>query len=62
MTHDDIVQLVGTYGQLYILGLFIVLLLIALWPRKGRSFDQVARIPLTDEPPSDRRRNKGDRP
>lgn len=62
MTHDDIVQLVGTYGQLYMLGLFIALLLVALWPRKGRSFDQLARIPLADEPPSEHRRNEGDRP
>ena len=55
MTYNDVVQLVGTYGQLYMFGLFVVLVAVAIWPRKGRSFDQEARIPLSDDhPESDR--------
>lgn len=51
MTHDQVVQMVGTYGQLYMLGLFIVLVAFALWPRKGRSFEQHAHIPFADDKP-----------
>jgi cbb3-type cytochrome oxidase subunit 3 len=51
MTHEYITRLVGTYWQLYMLGLFIVLVTFALWPRKGRSFEQHARIPFGDEKP-----------
>ena len=67
MTHEQITQLVGTYGQLYMLGLFVVLVAVALWPRKGRSFDQHARIPLRDDQPDANElppccRGKGARP
>ena len=53
MTYDAVVRLVGTYGQLYMLVLFAALVGISLWPRKGRSFDREARIPLHEEPSPD---------
>jgi len=53
MTYDAVVRLVGTYGQLYMLVLFLALVGLSLWPRKGRSFERAARIPLDDEPSPD---------
>lgn len=63
MTHAEIVQLVGTYGQLYILGIFLVAAGYALWPRNKAKFDRAARIPLDDDRlgPAPRRR-VGDKP
>lgn len=59
MTYASVVQLVGTYGQLYIIGIFAVAALYALWPRNRSKFEQAARIPLEDQeaapPPKDQR-------
>lgn len=52
MTYDAVVRLVGTYGQLYMIVLFVALLGVSLWPRKGRSFERAARIPLDDDAPA----------
>lgn len=62
MTYDAIVRLVGTYGQLYMLVLFVALVGISIWPRKGRSFERSARIPLDDASPSCCRGNEEPRP
>jgi cbb3-type cytochrome oxidase subunit 3 len=51
MTYDTVVRFVGTYGQLYMVLLFVALVGISLWPRKGRSFDEAARIPLDESRP-----------
>lgn len=48
MTHEAIVQFVGTYGQLYVIAIFAVAALYALWPRNRRKFDRAARIPMDD--------------
>jgi cytochrome c oxidase cbb3-type subunit 4 len=63
MTHADIVQLVGTYGQLYIFGIFLIAAAYALWPRNKAKFDHAARIPLDDDRlgPGPRRKT-GDQP
>lgn len=64
MTHAEIVQLVGTYGQLYILGIFLLAAGYALWPRNKAKFDRAARIPLDDDdrPGPAVRRERGDKP
>ncbi|MGE5538785.1 MAG: cbb3-type cytochrome c oxidase subunit 3 [Gemmatimonas sp.] len=49
MTHDTVARLVGTWGQLYMIVLFVAVLAFSLWPRKGRSMADAARIPLADE-------------
>ncbi len=48
MTHEIVVQLVGTYGQLYIIAIFAVAALYALWPRNREKFERAARIPMDD--------------
>jgi len=63
MTHAEIVQLVGTYGQLYIIGIFLLAAAYALWPRNKAKFDRAARIPLDDDRPGPApRRETGDKP
>lgn len=59
MTHPEIVQLVGIYGQLYILAIFLVAAAYALWPRNKAKFDRAARIPLDDETPPAPRKTGG---
>jgi cytochrome c oxidase cbb3-type subunit 4 len=61
MTHFDVVQLVGTWGQIYIIAIFIVAAAYALWPRNKAKFDRAARIPLDDES-GPQRREAGERP
>lgn len=53
MTYDAVVRFVGTYGQLYMIVLFVGLVGVSLWPRKGRSLEDAARIPLDESSPSD---------
>jgi cytochrome c oxidase cbb3-type subunit 4 len=48
MTHETVVQLVGTYGQLYIIAIFVIAALYALWPRNRKKFERAARIPMDD--------------
>lgn len=59
MSHPEIVQLVGIYGQLYIIAIFLVAAAYALWPRNKAKFDRAARIPLDDETPPARRKTGG---
>ncbi|MFN4281781.1 MAG: cbb3-type cytochrome c oxidase subunit 3 [Alphaproteobacteria bacterium] len=51
MTHAEVVQLVGTYGQIYVIVIFLIAAAYALWPRNKAKFDRAARIPLDDDRP-----------
>lgn len=51
MTYHDLVQFAGTYGQLYVLALFIAVVAYALWPRNRDKFERAARQVLDDDPP-----------
>lgn len=49
MTHDSVVQLVGTWGQLYIIAIFLAAAVYALWPRNRDKFARAARLALDDD-------------
>jgi len=51
VTYYDLVQFAGTYGQLYVLALFVAVVAYALWPRNRDKFERAARQVLDDDPP-----------
>jgi cytochrome c oxidase cbb3-type subunit IV len=38
-----------TWGLLYFVAIFVVVLIYALWPSKQKQFDEIARIPLRED-------------
>ena len=38
-----------TYGLLYLFGLFMVVVVYALWPKNKDKFDAAAQIPLKED-------------
>lgn len=50
MTHHDLVQFAGTYGQLYMLALFFIAVGYALWPSNRDKFERAARRAIDDTP------------
>jgi cytochrome c oxidase cbb3-type subunit 4 len=38
-----------TWGLVYFIGVFIAVLIYALWPSRKRPFDEAARIPLRED-------------
>ena len=49
MDYHSVSAFAQSYGLLYLLGLFIVVLVYALWPRNKEKFDKAAQIPLKEE-------------
>ena len=49
MDYQTVSQFAQSYGLLYLFGLFLVVLVYALWPRNKEKFDKAAQIPLEDE-------------
>lgn len=48
MTHAAVAQFAETWGLLYLVGLFVVVLGYAFWPRNREKFKAAAQIPLRD--------------
>lgn len=38
-----------TWGLAYFAGVFMIVLIYALWPSRQKSFDEAARIPLRED-------------
>ena len=38
-----------TWGLLYFVAVFVVVLIYALWPSRQRQFDRAARMPLRED-------------
>lgn len=49
VTYEAISQFAQQGGAVYFGGLFVVVLIYALWPRNKARFDRAARIPLDEE-------------
>lgn len=49
MTYPDLVHFAGTYGQLYVLALFVAVVTYAVWPRNRDKFERAARRVLEDD-------------
>ncbi|MGE0253077.1 MAG: cbb3-type cytochrome c oxidase subunit 3 [Alphaproteobacteria bacterium] len=50
MTYEGVREFAGTWGLVYMVVLFVVVVGWALWPANRRRFQEAARIPLDDEP------------
>ncbi|HML08356.1 MAG TPA: cbb3-type cytochrome c oxidase subunit 3 [Xanthobacteraceae bacterium] len=48
-TYEFFAQLAQTWGLLYFLVLFAVVLIYALWPSRQKQFDESARMPLRED-------------
>lgn len=49
MTYDTVSNFAQTFGLLYLVGLFAIVLCYALWPKNQKKFDHAAHIPLNEE-------------
>ena len=49
MTYETVSQAVQQWGSLYFVGMFLVGVAYAAWPRKGDDFRRAARLPLDEE-------------
>ncbi len=48
MNYDTVSYLVQTWGLLYFIAMFAVVLVYALWPRNRRKFRDAANIPFKE--------------
>ena len=48
-TYQFFAQLAQTWGLVYFLVLFIVVLIYALWPSRQKQFDETARLLLRED-------------
>jgi cytochrome c oxidase cbb3-type subunit 4 len=49
MTYQDVLYVSETYGLVYLVVMFAVVLAYALWPRNKKKFDRAARMPLEED-------------
>jgi len=48
MTYAEMAHVAETWGLLYLVGLFAVVLVYVFWPRNREKFRSAAQIPLRD--------------
>ena len=48
-TYLVLAQFAQTWGLAYFVGVFLLVLVYALWPSRQAQFDEAARIPLREE-------------
>ena len=48
-TYRAFAEFAQTWGLVYFVAVFVVVLIYALWPSRQRQFDQDARIPLRED-------------
>jgi len=51
MTYEQVSHFAQTWGLVFLLIAFVVIVAYALWPGNRKKFDRAARRPLDDEPP-----------
>lgn len=49
MNYQDVLYASETYGLVYLMLLFAIVLVYALWPRNKKKFDDAARMPLEED-------------
>jgi len=49
MSYDDVVSFAGTFGLIFFMVVFAVVLVYAFWPGNKRKFEEAARRPLEDD-------------
>jgi cytochrome c oxidase cbb3-type subunit 4 len=48
-TYRALAEFAQTWGLVYFVAVFVVVLIYALWPSRQRQFDEDARIPLRED-------------
>ena len=48
-TYLAVAHFAQTWGLAYFMGVFVLVLLYALWPSRQRQFDEAARMPLRED-------------
>jgi cytochrome c oxidase cbb3-type subunit 4 len=48
-TYRAFAEFAQTWGLVYFVGVFALVLLYALWPSRKRQFEEAARIPLRED-------------
>ena len=48
-TYRMIAEFAQTWGLVYFVGIFIAVLVYALWPSRKQQFDDAARMPLRED-------------
>ena len=49
MQYETVVSFAATYGLIYFIILFAVVVAYALWPSNKSKFDRAARLPLKED-------------
>ncbi len=49
MLYENVASFAATYGLVYFIILFAVVVAYALWPGNKSKFDQAARLPLKED-------------
>ena len=49
MKYESMAHFAQTWGLVYFVAIFAVVLIYALWPGNQKKFDEAAHIPLDDE-------------
>jgi cytochrome c oxidase cbb3-type subunit 4 len=48
-TYKAVAEFAQTWGLVYFVAIFVLVLLYALWPSRKKQFDEAARIPLRED-------------
>ena len=48
-TYRALAEFAQTWGLAYFVGVFVIVLIYALWPSRKQQFDEAARIPLRED-------------
>jgi cytochrome c oxidase cbb3-type subunit 4 len=48
-TYKFLAEFAQTWGLVYFVAVFVLVLAYALWPSRQRQFDEAARIPLKED-------------
>jgi len=50
--YQDLASFAQTWGMLFFIAVFLVVLVYAIWPKNREKFEAAANLPLTDHAPS----------
>jgi cytochrome c oxidase cbb3-type subunit IV len=48
-TYQAVAEFAQTWGLAYFVGVFVIVLIYALWPPRRRQFEDAARMPLRED-------------
>jgi len=48
-TYKMLAEFAQTWGLLYFVAVFLIVLVYALWPSRKKQFDEAARMPLRED-------------